>query len=145
MRLRHVVGGNAATAADANAGGAPVTLIVTYRTDEFRPRLTFLAIRRTDTGVGPAADDLGRVFDRFYRSAGQPRRSSGSGIGLTIARDIARAHGGDVTATPPGPGCGATFILTLPLRASGAEMTRAAGLGLRRPAVRAGLPPERTA
>lgn len=72
----------------------------------------------TDTGTGLAAADLERVFERFYRAHKSPRRSSGSGIGLTIARNIARAHGGDVTATSAGPGHGATFTLTLPLRAS---------------------------
>jgi signal transduction histidine kinase len=70
----------------------------------------------TDTGAGLAAEDLERVFERFYRAPGQPRRSSGSGIGLTIARNIARAHGGEVTASSPGPGRGATFVLALPLR-----------------------------
>ena len=69
-----------------------------------------------DTGIGLAARDLERVFERFYRVPGQPRRSSGSGIGLTIARGIARAHGGDVTVASAGPGHGATFTLTLPLR-----------------------------
>lgn len=64
----------------------------------------------TDTGVGLAAADLERVFERFYRAPGEPRRSTGSGIGLTIAR----AHGGEVTASSPGPGRGATFVLTLP-------------------------------
>ena len=72
----------------------------------------------SDTGAGLEAEDLERVFERFYRAPGQPRRSSGSGIGLTIARDIARAHGGEVTASSAGPGQGATFMLTLPLRAS---------------------------
>ena len=72
----------------------------------------------TDTGAGLAAGDLERVFERFYRAPGQPRRSSGSGIGLTIARNIARAHGGEVTASSPGPGRGATFVLMLPLRTS---------------------------
>lgn len=70
----------------------------------------------TDTGVGLAADDTERVFERFYRAPGQLRRSHGSGIGLTIARGIARAHGGDLTASSAGPGQGATFTLTLPLR-----------------------------
>lgn len=70
----------------------------------------------TDTGVGLAAADLERVFERFYRAPGPQRRSSGSGIGLTIARNIARAHGGDVTAASPGHGHGATFTLTIPLR-----------------------------
>jgi histidine kinase len=69
-----------------------------------------------DTGVGLSADDLERVFERFYRAPGATRRSTGSGIGLTIARGISRAHGGEVTAASPGPGQGATFTLTLPLR-----------------------------
>jgi signal transduction histidine kinase len=70
----------------------------------------------TDTGVGLAGADLERVFERFYRAPGPPRRSAGSGIGLTIARNIARAHGGEVTAASPGPGQGAAFVLALPLR-----------------------------
>ncbi len=69
-----------------------------------------------DTGVGLSEQDLERVFERFYRAPGRPRRSAGSGIGLTIARGIARAHGGDVTASSPGVGRGATFTLVLPLR-----------------------------
>ena len=70
----------------------------------------------TDSGVGLAEADLERVFERFYRVPGRPRRSAGSGIGLTIARNIARAHGGDVTAASAGPGHGAAFTLSLPLR-----------------------------
>lgn len=69
----------------------------------------------TDTGAGLAAADLERVFERFYRAPGQPRRSGGSGIGLTIARNITRAHGGEITASSPGPGHGATFTLAIPL------------------------------
>lgn len=97
--------GNALTATPA-AG----SVTVTARAADVRAEVTV-----TDTGVGLAAEDLDRVFERFYRAPGQPRRSSGSGIGLTIARDIARAHGGDVTATSAGQGRGATFVLTLPL------------------------------
>ncbi|HYN73353.1 MAG TPA: HAMP domain-containing sensor histidine kinase, partial [Nakamurella sp.] len=70
----------------------------------------------TDTGVGLSAQDVERVFERFYRAHGQPRRSAGSGIGLTIARGIARGHGGDVTASSEGPGHGARFTLVLPMR-----------------------------
>ena len=74
-----------------------------------------------DTGEGIAAADLERIFERFYRVSGRRRppgqRTSdgGSGIGLTISRRIAEAHGGTLTATSPGPGQGATFTLTLPL------------------------------
>jgi histidine kinase len=72
-----------------------------------------------DTGTGLAAGDLERVFERFYRAPGPTRRSSGSGIGLTIARNIARAHGGDITATSPGPGHGAAFTVRIPLDTAG--------------------------
>lgn len=65
-----------------------------------------------DTGRGIAPADLPKIFDRFYRAnASTP---GGSGIGLTIARAIARAYGGDVTADSDGPGTGATFTLLLP-------------------------------
>lgn len=67
-----------------------------------------------DSGIGLATDDLERIFERFYRAPGQPCRSSGSGIGLTIARGIARAHDGDLTAASAGRGHGATFTLVLP-------------------------------
>ena len=70
----------------------------------------------TDDGVGLAVEDLERVFERFYRvdrTLGD-QRGGGSGIGLTIARQIARAHGGDLVAASAGPGRGATFTLTLP-------------------------------
>ncbi|HEY4991646.1 MAG TPA: HAMP domain-containing sensor histidine kinase [Nakamurella sp.] len=70
----------------------------------------------TDTGVGLTEQDVERVFERFYRAPGQPRRSAGSGIGLTIARGIARGHGGDVTASSAGPGRGASFTVVLPWR-----------------------------
>ncbi len=67
----------------------------------------------TDRGVGLVPADLERVFERFYRVPGAAR-GEGSGIGLTIARGIARAHGGDLVASSAGPGQGATFTLTLP-------------------------------
>lgn len=71
-----------------------------------------------DTGEGLSAADLDRVFERFYRvPSGRHGRAgeSGSGIGLTISRGIALAHGGFLAAASPGLGQGATFTLTLPL------------------------------
>jgi signal transduction histidine kinase len=69
-----------------------------------------------DGGPGLAAEDRERVFDRLVRlNASRDRRGSGAGLGLTIARGIARAHGGDVTCEPPPPGSGgAVFVLRLP-------------------------------
>lgn len=100
--------GNALTATPA---GGSVTV-------ETRLKAPLAQVVVTDSGVGLADADLERVFERFYRAPGLPRRSTGSGIGLTIARNIAQAHGGDVTAASAGPGHGATFTLSLPLRGS---------------------------
>jgi signal transduction histidine kinase len=72
-----------------------------------------------DTGSGIPAGELEHIFERFYRGRNEgtatirPARV-GRGIGLTIARSLARAHGGDVVASSTGPGTGATFRLTVP-------------------------------
>ena len=74
------------------------------------------AVTVTDTGEGIAREHLGHVFDRFYRIDGSTPAPGGTGIGLTIARGITRAHGGDIDAASPGLGRGAAFTVTLPLR-----------------------------
>lgn len=70
-----------------------------------------------DTGEGLAPEDLDRVFERFYRVPGRRRAApdAGSGIGLTIARGIVRAHGGELVARSDGSGRGASFIARVPL------------------------------
>ncbi len=65
-----------------------------------------------DHGPGIAADDLPKVFDRFYR-APAARGTPGSGLGLAIVRQVAESHGGTVAAEPA-PGGGARFRLRLP-------------------------------
>ena len=50
-----------------------------------------------DTGIGIAADELARVFERFYRSGRTDgRQIEGSGIGLALVRELVRLHGGDI-------------------------------------------------
>lgn len=72
-----------------------------------------------DQGVGLEQADLGRIFERFAQVSGTPVRGHvGLGLGLYIARQIARAHGGDVWAESPGRGRGSTFHVLLPLEAS---------------------------
>ncbi|MFI0713259.1 sensor histidine kinase [Streptomyces inhibens] len=66
-----------------------------------------------DHGPGITADDLPHVFDRFYR-AESARALPGSGLGLAMARQIARAHGADLTAEQA-PGGGALFRLRMPV------------------------------
>ena len=75
-----------------------------------------------DTGEGLAPADLDRVFERFYRVPGRAGagQDSGTGIGLTISREIIRGHGGDLVAASAGPGAGAVFTARLP-RIAGAS------------------------
>jgi signal transduction histidine kinase len=69
-----------------------------------------------DTGMGIAPEHLPHLFERFYRvDKSRARNSGGSGIGLTIARHLIYAQGGDIWAESAGLGCGATFYLMLPL------------------------------
>jgi two-component system sensor histidine kinase BaeS len=76
----------------------------------------------TDDGPGIAGQDLAHVFDRFWRGS-NTAGVSGSGIGLTVARELARAHGGDLVARSE-LGRGSTFILTLPLAHAPAAAAR---------------------
>jgi signal transduction histidine kinase len=72
-------------------------------------------IQVQDTGLGIAATEQGRIFDRFYRvNSDRSRHTGGSGLGLAIAQTIARAHHGSLS-TRSELGCGSTFILRLPL------------------------------
>jgi two-component system heavy metal sensor histidine kinase CusS len=69
-------------------------------------------VRVRDTGPGMREEDLRRVFDRFFR-APSPNADSGVGLGLTIAYQIARAHGGEIRAEST-LGKGSTFTVSLP-------------------------------
>jgi two-component system sensor histidine kinase BaeS len=66
----------------------------------------------TDTGIGIPADDLPRIFDRFWRGQAASH-TSGSGIGLAVAAELTRAHGGQLSASSE-PGQGTQMTLTLP-------------------------------
>lgn len=65
-----------------------------------------------DSGPGIPADDLGRVFERFYR-VDKSRTGPGTGLGLAIVRHLVELHGGEVRASNR-PGGGAVFTVTLP-------------------------------
>jgi two-component system sensor histidine kinase BaeS len=68
-----------------------------------------IEIEVRDTGRGMAPEEVGRMFERFAKSAD----SGGSGLGLAIARSLVDAHGGSITGTSE-PGAGTTITITLP-------------------------------
>jgi signal transduction histidine kinase len=71
-----------------------------------------VAMAISDTGFGISEDELPLVFERFYR-ADSARAEEGIGLGLSIARQIAEAHGGTIEARSK-VGVGSTFVLVLP-------------------------------
>ncbi len=69
-----------------------------------------VAFAVVDSGAGLAPGDAERIFERFERSAD----STGSGLGLSIARELVAAHGGSIAASSDGPGLGTTVRFTIP-------------------------------
>ena len=81
----------------------------------FAPGLIWVA----DDGLGIAAHDLERLFDRFYRAdSARSRQQGGSGLGLAISKALMEAMGGQIRAESEGPGRGARFTLSLPITRS---------------------------
>ena len=72
----------------------------------------------SDTGQGISAEFLPQIFERFKQAdVSTTRRHGGLGIGLSLARDLVELHDGTISAQSAGENAGATFIVTLPLRA----------------------------
>ena len=100
-RIRQVVGNLVANALRFTPAGGRVEVHVGADSSE-------VWVRIRDTGPGIDAESLEHVFDRFYRSPG----SSGSGLGLPIAKNLVQAHGGQIAiASPPGGGTEVRFTL----------------------------------
>ncbi|GFE15698.1 two-component sensor histidine kinase [Streptomyces glebosus] len=95
-------------------GAPPVT--VTVRAADGQLTLTV-----TDHGPGLAPEVAPHVFDRFYKADGARTRSEGSGLGMAIALENARLHGGTIELAPPAPDAGAVFVLRLPHRTESAS------------------------
>lgn len=89
--------------------GGKVTLLV-------RREPSDLLFSVTDSGIGISADQIPLIFNRFYRTdKSRTRTSGGSGIGLTIARALVKAHQGKIWAESMGEGKGSTFSFQIPL------------------------------
>jgi signal transduction histidine kinase len=106
VRLRQLVTILVDNAIRHSTAGGRVT--VTVRPDGGRATLTV-----DDQGPGIRPEDLGRVFDRFWRAEGEP--AGGTGLGLSIASWITRQHDGTIEAANRPEG-GARFVVRLPLR-----------------------------
>jgi two-component system phosphate regulon sensor histidine kinase PhoR len=77
-----------------------------------QPAGAFVRLEVADRGHGIAAEDIGRVFEKFFRARGA--KAGGSGLGLAIVRRVMADHGGTVSIASP-PGEGTTVRLTLPV------------------------------
>jgi two-component system sensor histidine kinase BaeS len=102
VRLREVLTNLITNAIRHTPAGGHITVSGEQRGDRS-------IIRVADTGEGIPAEDLPRLFDRFYKG----RTSTGSGLGLAIARGIVTAHHGSITADNR-PGAGALFTISVP-------------------------------
>lgn len=91
----------------------PAGGVVTIRSE---PSEYFVQVSVNDSGIGVPAEHLPHIFERFYRvDKSRARTSGGTGIGLTIARHLVYAHGGEIWAESQGVGQGASFYFTLPI------------------------------
>jgi two-component system sensor histidine kinase KdpD len=82
-----------------------------------------LEVQVADRGLGIPTEDLGRVFDKFYR-VHRPESVTGTGLGLSICKGIIEAHGGSIRAENR-PGGGTIITFGLPLRAASARDSQA--------------------
>jgi signal transduction histidine kinase len=110
-RLQQVMWNLLSNAIKFTPNGGQVRLDLTCANDEVQ-------VVVADNGDGIAADFLPLVFDRFRQADSSfSRPHNGLGLGLAIVRHLVELHGGRVTVASPGKGHGATFTVTLPLRA----------------------------
>jgi signal transduction histidine kinase len=108
-RVQTIVANLVDNAIKYSPAGGPVECDVTGSEESVQ-----IAVR--DYGVGIADEDLPRLFSRFSRvSSEATRHIPGIGLGLYLARELARLHGGDIDVQSE-PGVGSTFVLTLPRR-----------------------------
>jgi two-component system OmpR family sensor kinase/two-component system sensor histidine kinase BaeS len=111
-RLAQVIGNLVGNALRHVPPGGHISVRVAWRDQE-------AVVAVVDDGPGVAAEDLPRLFDRFWRGDPTRRRATGgSGLGLAIVRHIVEAHSGGIWAEPT-PGGGLTVSFTVPIAASG--------------------------
>jgi signal transduction histidine kinase len=111
-RLRQVLTNLVSNAIKYTPDGGRVRL--SARSDDGR-----VLVQVADTGIGISAEDMPRVFDRFFRAQNVVLQEiEGTGLGLSIVKSLVERHGGQVWLESA-PGEGTTFYFTLPLAANG--------------------------
>jgi two-component system sensor histidine kinase KdpD len=95
-------------AAKHAAAGSPITISANHDGDT-------VTLRILDEGEGIPANDVEKIFEKFYRSGGADRRRAGTGLGLAICRGFVEAMDGTITATNRPGRPGAMFVITLPV------------------------------
>lgn len=106
-RLRQLVGNILSNAVKYSPADGTITLSLSRRADR-------IVLTVSDEGPGLTAADRQRMFVPFTRLSAQPTgRESSHGLGLSIAQEIVRLHGGTIVVDSE-PGCGATFRIELP-------------------------------
>ena len=118
-RLRHIVDNLLTNARVHTPPDTPVHVRLAAEDGE-------AVLEVADEGPGVPAEDVGRIFERFYRTdRSRTRSQGGAGLGLAIVRSIVEAHGGAVSYRP-GPVRGSVFRVVLPLAAADARAESAA-------------------
>lgn len=74
-----------------------------------------LEVRVQDNGIGISQEDLKYIFESFRQIKPKPQAGTGLGVGLSLARQLVKMHGGDIRAESDGIGKGSTFVVTFPL------------------------------
>ena len=111
VRIREVIGNLVANALRHTPPGGRISVEAHRASPPGRPAVE-LVVRDTGSGIEPEL--LAHVFDRFARGAG----STGSGLGLSIARGLVELHGGTIVAASPS-GDGAEILIRLPIEPAG--------------------------
>lgn len=105
-RLAQVIGNLLSNAIKYSPAGGPVRVRLTTGSGQAR-----LAV--VDEGMGIPADEQERVFEKFFRGAAAASAIGGTGLGLSVAREIVVSHGGRIELSSE-PGRGSTFTIVLP-------------------------------
>ena len=114
LRIRQVMDNLLTNATKYNRQGGEIHVTIATTSDD-------VAVSVRDTGLGISDADISHLFDRFFRTeSARESTTVGSGLGLSITRDILRQHGGDLTVSSE-EGIGSTFTMTIPTEADPAS------------------------